>query len=193
MRSIFCLFESLSDDFPIHDFPKVVKLVGSAVLVIEVVGMFPNIETEQWSQAFGEGITRVRLFRDDEFAGLVLGKPCPAGPEQGDASVAELLLEILQRSPLTVDRFRQFAIGRFGRWRELGEIKIMVQDLPRVIKDGAIRLLDDLLERHCLERRVLDEFIERVDVISQVLVVMETDGPCADDGLEGICLVGQLY
>lgn len=69
----------------------------------------------------------------------------------------------------------------------------MVQDLPRVIKDGAIRLLDDLLERHCLERRVLDEFIERVDVISQVLVVMETDGPCADDGLEGVCLVGQLY
>lgn len=155
--------------------------------------MFPNVETEQWGQPLGERIARVRLFRDGELAGLVLGEPCPAGSEQRDARVAELLLEILQRSPLGVDRLRQPAIGRFGRRRELGEVEIVVQDLPRVVKDGAIRSLDDLLERHGLERRVLDELIERVDVISQVLVVMEADGPCADDGLEGVCLVGQLY
>ena len=41
-----CQLESAFDDFPVDDFPQAVQMVGAAVLKVDVVGMFPDVEGE---------------------------------------------------------------------------------------------------------------------------------------------------
>ena len=40
------LFESFTYCIPINDAPQLVDVVGTAVLVIKIVGMFPYVESE---------------------------------------------------------------------------------------------------------------------------------------------------
>ena len=40
------LFEPFAYRVPINDAPQLVDVVGTAVLVIEIVGMFPHVESE---------------------------------------------------------------------------------------------------------------------------------------------------
>ena len=68
---------------------------------------------------------------------------------------------------------------------ELGEVKVMVQDLAGVVEDGAGGLGHNPFLGHRLELGAGDEFVEVVHVGLQVLAVVEGQGLCADDGLEG--------
>ena len=40
------LFESFTYRIPINDAPQFVYVIGTAVLVIKIVGMFPHVESE---------------------------------------------------------------------------------------------------------------------------------------------------
>jgi hypothetical protein len=46
--------EEFFDVFPIDDVPKGVNVIGPAILVIEIVGVFPYVE-KQNRTSFGEG------------------------------------------------------------------------------------------------------------------------------------------
>ena len=83
--------------------------------------------------------------------------------------------------------------NRWGCRLELGEVQVVVQDLAGVVEDR-LRFLDsacgyarndNLLQRHGLELRADDKFVEVVHVGLQVLAVVEGQGLLADDGLEG--------
>jgi hypothetical protein len=38
-------FEPTFHDFPIHYIPQGMEMIGSAVLIVEIIGVFPNVET----------------------------------------------------------------------------------------------------------------------------------------------------
>ena len=50
------------DDFPIQNLPQCVQIVPAPILIIEIVGMFPNIESQQRQKVFGKRIAGVWLF-----------------------------------------------------------------------------------------------------------------------------------
>ena len=173
---------------------------GAAVLVVEVVCVFPDVEGEEGAEAVGDGVVGAGVLADGQGAGGIGLEPDPAGAEEADALGDELFLEGVEGAPLGFDLADQ---GRFvhpfgvqndrGR-AELGEVEVVVQDLAGVVEDG-LRFFrcaqnDNLLERHRLELGAGDEFVEVVHVGLQVLAVVEGQGLRADDGLEGVDRIG---
>ena len=59
-----CLFHPFTHRFPVYYAPEGIDVVGAFVLIIEVVGMLPNIEAQQRGQSCAYGIASVRFFGD---------------------------------------------------------------------------------------------------------------------------------
>ena len=177
---------------------------GAAVLVVEVVGVFPDVEGEEGAEAVGDGVIGAGVLADGQGAGGVGLEPDPAGAEEADALGDELFPEGVEGAPLGFDLGLQGAgRGRFpvkpgmtgkvkpGMTRaELGEVEVVVQDLAGVVEDGAGGLGHNLLQGHRLELGAGDEFVEVVHVGLQVLAVVEGQGLRADDGFEGVDRIG---
>ena len=167
------------------------ELGGAAVLVVEVVGVFPDVEGEQGPQAAGDGVAGIGFLGNLQGAVLVGGEPDPAAAEEGDAALFEFGLEGGEAPPLFVD----LGGARADRcWRaargELGEVQVMVQDLAGVVEEGAGGLADDLGQGQVFEAGAGEQFVEVVDVGLEVFSVVEGEGAFADDGLEGVGGVG---
>ncbi len=173
---------------PVKNLPEVVKLGGTAVLVVEVVGVLPDVEGQDGTEAAGDGVAGAGLLGDDEGAVGDGPEPDPAGAEQPGAFGDEVVLEGVEAAPLLHDLLQESGVlGRLGAaGAELREIQVVIQDLSGVVEDGAVGLADNLLERHALVGRARQQFIQIIDIALQVLAVVETDGAGADDRLERI-------
>ena len=68
--SLFALI-ALFDDIPIHNSPKRSQVVRPAVLIVQIIGMLPYVESQQRLQTLLNGIGSIWLLRNDEFAILV--------------------------------------------------------------------------------------------------------------------------
>ena len=76
---------------------------STAVLVVEVVGVLPDIKRQQRLETLGDWIVRAGLLSYDEGAVGGGGEPDPAGAEEGDAFGDEVGLEGVDTSPLLLD------------------------------------------------------------------------------------------
>ena len=184
---------SLPHLFPVHDFPEGLEVRGAAVLVVEVVGVFPDVEGEERGEAVGGGGVGAGVLADGESAGGIGLEPDPAGAEEGGAFRFEVGLEVFEGAPLLPDAGRQggFRDGTGGlRGTELREVQVVVQDLAGVVEDGAGGLPDDLLERLVLQARAGQELVQVVHIGLQVLAVVECQRAGADDRFQGVRCVG---
>ena len=83
---------------PIDDVPEGADVIRTAVLVLQVVGMLPNVESEDGGAfaidvARHEGAVLVGCGADAEGAVGFNTEPGPTGTEAGSCGVGELLLE----------------------------------------------------------------------------------------------------
>ena len=188
------LLQSLVHHVPIHDLPKSGKMVGATVLIVKIIGVFPHVEGQQGPQAVLHGIARVVFLRDDEFAVCIGGQPHPARSEQGGAFFGKLFLEGIKATELLVNPLRNHACGFVvGFWgTELGEVKVVVEDLTGIVEHATIGSLHDFLKRHFGVLRAFDEAVEVVYVCIQMFTVVKTKSFLADDGFERVGLVRQL-
>lgn len=63
---------------PVDDVPQGVYVVGAAVLVVQVVGVFPHIKTQKWFQSGAYRVTAVSFFGDVQFSVFINGQPGPS-------------------------------------------------------------------------------------------------------------------
>src|SRR5450759_1193701 len=96
--------------FPIHDIPPRADVVGSLVLVLEVVRVFPDIETHDRFLAFHERIVLVRRAGDRELSAGV-EQPRPARAESSHARGAELLIKLGEIPERALDRGPEVSTG----------------------------------------------------------------------------------
>src|SRR5262249_35440124 len=102
---LFGRFVVYCDFSPVHDAPERLEVIGAAILVFEVVGMFPDIATED-RFAFGAGDRfaheRVVLIGggDDFQLAIVYDQPGPTAAESAHTGGFELFLESVE----TVER-----------------------------------------------------------------------------------------
>src|SRR5690348_18491397 len=82
--------------------------VRPTVLVIEIVGVFPNIAGQQSRLAFSQRVDRIWGRADLELTALS-DEPAPAAAELADRSRLELLLELIETAAIAVDRSRDLA------------------------------------------------------------------------------------
>ena len=170
--------------------PEGGEVVGAAVLIVEIVGVLPDVEGEEGLEVVKEGVVGVGFLGDDEFAVGADAEPDPAGAEEGGATVLELMLERFERAEVADYQVGYGAGAEVVGGAELVEIHGVVEELAGVVEEGAGGALDDLGEGLALEAAGGEELVEVVEVGFEVLAVMELEGLGADDA-EGVGGVGE--
>ena len=111
-------------------------MIGTTILIIQIVGVFPYIEGQQWLQAALYRIGGIRLLGDGQLTIVVCRQPHPARAEQRGTLLLEFLLESLKRAEISTDSLGKLAYGLIvGLWRrELSEVELVIQNLARIVQ-----------------------------------------------------------
>ena len=80
-------------DAPIDNPPEGFEVRGAAVLVVEVVGVFPDVEGQEGLEPMGGGVVGAGVLADGQGAIGIGLEPHPAGAEEGGAGGDEGGLE----------------------------------------------------------------------------------------------------
>src|SRR6266853_6476157 len=110
--------EQLVDMLPVHQMiDKRLQIVRTAVAIIDVVGVLPDVAAEDRRRAMHQRIFAVGGLGDFELAILDL-QPAPAGAELTDAGGGEIGLELVQAAEILGDLLfqatRQLAAAAIG-------------------------------------------------------------------------------
>lgn len=101
--SIYLFLESLGNSAPIDDIPNGAKVLGLAVLVLQVVGVLPGVDAEQGLEVSGDGVLVGAGDEAEGARGLVLDQPGPAGALDAGEGGVGLLLEVVEGAKVLVD------------------------------------------------------------------------------------------
>ena len=94
-KDLGCRLEVLGDSIPIYKVPERVDIFGAAVLVLEVVGVFPDVEAEDGRVAFGKD--RVLIGGSADMQGAIFeSEPSPAGPEVTSGSGGKGIFKVIK-------------------------------------------------------------------------------------------------
>ena len=104
-------FEALVDFVPVHNVPPGREVLGAAIVVFEIVGVFPNVVAENGEQALGDWAVLVGRADDLHCAAGFAGEPDPSAAELFDTSLVELGLEIFEIAESFIDDFGDRAAG----------------------------------------------------------------------------------
>src|ERR1035438_7753349 len=109
--SAFGYGEAAVDFVPVDNVPPGGEIVGAAVLVLQIVGVLPDVVEQDGIVALGEG--RVLVGRGDDLE-LAAGEaqPAPAGAELLGGGLVEGLLEGLEVAEISGDLGGNGAGGR---------------------------------------------------------------------------------
>src|SRR5690606_8199235 len=191
----------LRDGVPVHDVPPRLDVVGTAVLVVQVVGVLPDVEAEDRGVAVHDRRVLVGRRVALQLAAAIDDQPGPAGAEAAGGLLLEPLLELLEAAEGAVDRLAQLAAGLTAAVRAHDLPEEVVVDVPAaVVADGRAGLLGDgvqiaeeLLGALALQLGVLlDRRVEVVRVGGVVLAVVNLHRPRVDVRLEGVLGVRQV-
>lgn len=104
-------FQSLSYGAPVDDVPDGLEVLGLAVLVLQVVGVLPGVDTQQGDLVAGDGVL-VGLGDDLQGAGLlVLDEPGPAAALDAGERGVDLGLQGAEGAEVLVDGGLELALG----------------------------------------------------------------------------------
>ena len=183
---------------PVDDVPPRVDVVRALVLVLEVVGVLPDVDAEQRRLAAGERRVLVGAADHGE-AGAVVDEPGPAGAELVDAGLLQRALEVRERAERGVDRVGQgaarlaAAVGAHPGPEERVVVvaAAVVADGLLLVRRQRVEVLEDLLDRLAVPVRALERRVDLVHVGLVMLVVMHAHGRFVDVRLERVVRVGQ--
>ena len=65
------------DLVPVDDLPEGMEMGGTAVTIVDVIRVLPDIQRQEGFEALCNGVAGIGFLRDDEFAILVCCQPNP--------------------------------------------------------------------------------------------------------------------
>src|SRR5690606_39998731 len=95
--------EALGDLIPVYHIPPGRDIVSPEVLVLQIIGVLPNVDAENRRLPLRKRRVLVSRGRDGKVAVLINDQPAPAAPEMTGCLAAELLLELIERAERLVD------------------------------------------------------------------------------------------
>src|SRR2546423_1936689 len=98
------LLVALGDGLPVDGVEPGGDVVRALVLVLEVVGVLPDVHAEDRGHALHVGAVLVRIALDRELAARVGDEPSPSAAELAYRGFGELLLESVIRAEGALDR-----------------------------------------------------------------------------------------
>src|SRR5260370_2767583 len=98
--------EALFRFLPVHYVPPGRDVFRPAVLIFQIIGVLPNIQTDHWKLAFHDGGILIGGGKDIELA-AIFHEPSPAGSEPRGCCRPELFFEGGKTAERAVDGRRQ--------------------------------------------------------------------------------------
>src|SRR5262245_44251721 len=92
---------------PVHRVPPRLEIIGAAVLIIEIIGVLPNVVSKQGPSAVHKRSILIRPRLDGEFSVAQDGDKYPARAEQLGAGVIEGGLQLIEAAEILGDLRRQ--------------------------------------------------------------------------------------
>src|SRR5215472_2147828 len=187
------------DRSPVHGVPPGRHVVRALVLVLEVVGVLPDVDAQDRDAAAADRVVLVGEALDRQLAAGEVG-PAPAAAELADRRLAQRVLEAGEVAERVVDRVRDRAGRVVARVRghDLPEDRVVQVAAAVVAHDGAdvlghrVQVAQQLLHGPVAELGVLlDRPVQIVHVRGVVPVVVDLHGLRVDVRLERVEGVGQ--
>ena len=175
---------------PVDNLPQSTQMRSALVLVVEVVGMLPDVEGEEGLEAVGDGVVGVGVLGDGELTRGIGLEPDPAGAKEGGAFCFELSFEGVEGAPLLdhLSKKRRFfaALRMTGIRSELSKVEIVVQNLAGIVEHSTRfrvkpGMTDYLLQGHGFKISPGNQLVKVIHITLQVLAVMERQGLVADN------------
>ena len=124
----------LADEVPVDQAREVLQVGGSGVAVVNVVGVFPDIDGQKRLVAVGKGVSGIGSIEDRDLSSL-FGKPGPSWSEVGQCLGWEVLDEVVNVSPLALNKLLELS-SRLGLvWRDAVPVEGVVPMLGSIIED----------------------------------------------------------
>src|SRR6266851_297825 len=203
LRPLRRLVVATADLVPVHDVPEGVDVLRPPVLVLEVVGVLPDVEAEDRRVATDERRVLVREAVDDQ--ALADGhQPRPAAAEVVHSDGVKLALELLEGAEGVLDRLADgparlaaaFAAQDGPPQRVIGVAATVVADRAPVVLGNLAEVAHQVLDRHVLEvvvGQLVQRCVQLVDVGLMVLGVVDLHRASVDVWLERVVRVGQRW
>ena len=170
--------EVFFSELPVDGTPEGINVRGTVVLVVDVVGVFPDVTGEDGLDLFSQRVASVVGLHNLQLAGVgVLDEPGPTGAEVADGGGGEFLLELFERSEGRLDFFTDAAGGFTTTGGGHGlPVEGVVPDLGGEVEDGSLFGHDHFFDGLLGEFRVgFGSSVELGDVAGVVLVIVELD------------------
>lgn len=197
--SFVCLFlEALGHSLPVDNVPDGVKVFGLAVLVLQVVGVLPSIDTKKRLEVAGDRVL-VRASDDAKgAAGLVLDQPGPTAALDSGQGGVDLLAQGVEGAKVLLDGLSQFAVGlttaiSAGRGEVLPEERVVDVATAVEVDQGSLSSSLGIVALGVGILDGLESSVEAVDVGLVVLGVVKLHDLCRDVGLKGAVVVRDVW
>src|SRR5207249_5524450 len=86
----------LRDRVPVHHVPPSLKVIGAAVLILEIIGMLPHVDAEDRRVAIHQRTVLIWRRNNFELSILVFNQPRPAAAKTAHASSSKFLFEFIK-------------------------------------------------------------------------------------------------
>ena len=190
--------EALVNLVPVQDVPPGGEIFGAAIVVFQVVGVLPDIVSEDGIESLRNGVVLVRRGHDLHFSIGFACQPDPAAAELFRASIVELGFEIVEVAKGFLDDLSDLTCGiasAFGL-HDLPEHAV-VDVASAIVTDGGADVIGDGVE-------VADEFVggfigkirvlleggvEILHIGAVVHVVMQSHGLLIDGRFESVVTI----
>lgn len=166
----------------------------AAVLVIEIVSMFPYIKTEKGTTTGGYRIASTRLLQNDKCSICRLRQPNPSRAKKGCTSLLKLLTEIVECSPLLFYGMRQPTDRHSPTLRrKLLKVERVIEHLPCIVEYHTRGMTYDVFQRLPFVLGAVHKAIERFHISCKMLTMVQLDGATAYHRFESLRSIRQLY
>ena len=129
---------------PVDQPPPSIKVVGAAILILQIIGMFPHIAAQKGQQ--GQNGVLIGNLLNGQISAAVGAEASPTGTENGQRGAFQGGLQPLYIAKDTADGAVQRRLGHGRRQgSERAEIEVMVKNAPCVVADA----LADLFRQVC--------------------------------------------
>src|SRR5580658_6964220 len=189
--------EVLGDEVPVHEVVEEgLDEVRPPVLVVEIIGVLPDVDGEERGLPLRQRIHGVGRLRHLERAAIE-HEPGPAAAELGVRRFLELVAELVDVAEGLLDAEQQVAArAAAAPGAHAVPEEAVVPGLRRIVEDRRLRLVpgggaDHVLERLAGERRVLHQLVERRHIGLVMLAVVKLQGARRHIGLKAVLRIRQ--
>lgn len=136
-KSNFSILEVFRNKFPVYNSIEVLQIGSSGISVIDVVSMFPDINSQQRDVVVGEWVTSIWGIENSNLI-ILFGKPGPSRTEISDGLGWEFFKELIYTAPFVYNQFLEFSFRFCFLRSDAVPIESMIPVLSSIVENFSV-------------------------------------------------------